>query len=333
MGSHDVLRLVKGLRIEAGLEEALRDGLRERLAELEADLATLKGIRGLLAARGVGDPGALQPLDESIRQWDEFCELLRGPWSADAETIHQMLRFAAIRSMALRAVSAHPGAQAALSTLAKPGSSFVFRGRKLAPPRCLFHSMARGCLAGRWKPGKCANFFCSGDPNVLSELRATLSFDEFVLANFVVASPAEILRAVEAELALGPEYHEPKVLLCLGDAAPELRGLLKRHFSRLVEPDVPPEYMVSSNELEVQLSQLGPGEALVVACRSVGGAALYELAIALDQHRARGEAVAFYLLADGYSGAGALPHPLWGDSEMSQPLGVLDLYLCDASAG
>ena len=137
---------------------------------------------------------------------------------------------------------------------------------------------------------------------------------------------------VGTELDLGPEYHEPKVLLCLGDATRELRGLLGRHFSRLVEPEVPPEYMVSSNELEGQLSRLESGEALVVTCGSVGGAALYELAIALDQYRARGEAVPFYLLAYSYSTAGALPHPLWGDSEMSQPLGVLDLYLCDTPA-
>ncbi len=332
MGSHDVLRLVKGLRLEEGLEGNLREGLAQRAVELRADLETIRGVRDLLSAMADGECRVdLEGLNKVIEQWDEFCALLEGPWPADAETLQEMLRFAGIRSQAMRALSPFPGAQAALTTLARPGSSFVFRGRRLAPPRCLFHSASRGCLAGRWKPGKCANFFCSGDPNVLAELRGTMSFDDFVLGNAVAASPEQIGRFVAAELHMGPQYVEPKVIVGLdGSAHTALLERLAAHYDELLHPPAAERFMMSSHELEALVEDLEPGQAAVVDCGAVDGDALYEAAIALDRFRARAQSVAFYLLARRYASPSVLPHPLWADCEMGQPLGAIDIYISDA---
>jgi len=184
-------------------------------------------------------------------------------------------------------------------------------------------------VAGRWKPGKCANFFCSGEPNVLQELRRAMSFEDFVLSNAAVISPQQAREAVEVELALGREFVEPKVFLGLEAAqAQELRQLLAAAYGRVLEP-LPRggRFVQSTVEVDRALGQLEPEEACLVECRATDGFALYELAVALDRRRAAGEAVALLVAAREFASLSPLPHPLWADAEMSQPLGVLDLYV------
>lgn len=334
MGSHDALRLVKGMALEPGREQIVREGLRERACELRADLDTLRGVRNLIAASPTSEQGDLGQLNSVLEDWEGFCDFIEGPWEADVETLHKMLHFAAIRALALRAVSAFPGGHAALSTLAKEGSSFKFRGRRIAPPRCLFHSLETGCLAGRWKPGKCANFFCAGEPNVLLELRNAMSFDDFVLGNADLVTPQQAVKAVALEFGLGREFVEPKVFIGVDDrTAEELQGVLASQYQRLIRPSVPSRrFLQSSAECEGMLEGLAEDEACLVRCDAIDGAALYELAIALDRHRAAGESVAFVLLARDIATPSALPHPLWADEQMSQPLGVLDLYVVGPQA-
>lgn len=329
MGSHDLRRLAKGLALEPGLEQLLRNGLGDRALELRADLETLQAVRRLLAASTeTREPGKLGQLDLCLSQWEDFCRLLESPWPADYHTLQTLLRFAGIRAAALRAIEAFPGAQAALSTLARPGSSFRFRGRRLAPPRCLFHSHQHGCLAGSWKPGKCANFFCVGDPNLIRELHQCLSFEDFVLGNARVVDEKFLLAAVALECRLGNEYVDAKIVL---GATPELetrlRDLLISAGRLLVDLPGGDHFMLSSSEISTVLESLEPAQVSVARCHSIDGAALYELAIALDQRRAAAEPVPFILLAETFHSPSPLPHPLWTDEEMSQPLGALDLYV------
>ena len=330
MGSHDALRLIKGMKLEPGREEAVRAGLSGRAGELRADLETLRAVRGLIAAADTDAARAgLETLDPLLDDWERFCQFLEGPWEVGEEALGEMQRFAGIRALALRALGAVEGAHAALSTFARKGSGFRFRGRRLAPPRCLFHSLEVGCLAGRWKPGKCANFFCSGAPNVLHELHKELSFDDFVLGNAEVVDAETALRAVSLEWELGRQYVEPKVFIGWDEAgADRLRSLLSVVGLRLVCPPTPGgRFMQSSAEVEQMLDALDEDEACLAQVEAVDGVALYELAVTLDRRRAAGEAVAFILLAADFAAPSALPHPLWADEQMSQPLGALDLYV------
>lgn len=329
MGSHDALRLIKGMKLEPGREEAVRAGLVGRARELRADLETLRSVRGLVAASGNAAQADLDKLDTLLDDWERFCEFLEGPWEVEEEALGQMQRFAGIRALALRVLGSVEGAHAALSTLAREGSGFRFRGRRLAPPRCLFHSLEGGCMAGRWKPGKCANFFCSGAPNVLHELHRELSFDDFVLGNAEVVDAETALRAVSLEWELGRRYVEPKVFIGWDEAgAARLRSLLSVVGLHLVGPPTPGgRFMQSSVEVEQMLDGLDETQACVAQVDAVDGVALYELAVTLDRRRAAGEAVAFILLAADFAAPSALPHPLWADEQMSQPLGALDLYV------
>lgn len=329
MGSHDALRLIKGMKLEPGREEAVRAGLVERARELRADLETLRSVRGLIAAADDTARPDLEKLDPLLDDWERFCEFLEGTWEVGEEALHEMQRFAGIRALVLRALGAVEGAHAALSTLAREGSGFRFRGRRLAPPRCLFHTLEAGCLAGRWKPGKCANFFCSGEPNVLHELHNELSFDDFVLGNAEVVDPETALRVVSLEWELGRQYVEPKVFIGWDEAgADRVRSLLSVVGLRIVSPPTPGgRFMQSSAEVERLLDGMDEAEACLAQVETVDGVALYELAVTLDRRRAAGEAVAFTLLAAEFSAPSALPHPLWADEQMSQPLGALDLYV------
>jgi len=329
MGTHDVLRLAKGTLLEEGREERLRAGLRARAAELRADLATLRNVRRLLAAAAQGNETDLANLDAALAAWEAFCETLEGSWDCSVGELRSMLRFAGIWAVTLRALGVFPGGHAALSTLAQAGSSFRFRGRRLAPPRCLFHSLAAGCLAGPWKPGKCANFFCAGVPNVLEELRAGLSFDDFVLGNAMVIPADRALEPVRVELALGREFVEPKVYVGLTpDARAALRELLAGAFGKVSEPLARAErFLLSTLESEAVVPRPDSDEVCWVEAQVIDGFALYELAVALDRHRAAAESVPLVVVAEEYVPLSSMPHPLWGDAEMSQPLGVLDLYV------
>lgn len=335
MGTRDVLRLVKGMVLDPGREALVREGLRERAQELRSDLETLQGVRALLAVASDEHGSDLAALDASLVQWEELCGALESAWTADVDSLRRMLRFAGIWAMTQQALRAFPGAYAALSTLARPGSSFRFRGRRLAPPRCLFHSLECGCLAGRWKPGKCANFFCAGEPNVLRELRQELGFEDFVLSNATLVAPEAALETVRLELRLGREYVEPKVFVGLDQEYQRaLRDLLAANYERIVEPlPAGGRFVQSVAEIEAVLGRLTPTDCCFIEAAVTDGFALYELAVALDRRRATGEAVALVVSAGALSPLSALAHPLWADAEMSQPLGVLDLYVVRPGAG
>lgn len=332
MGTHDARRLVRGMHLEEGRETAVREGLRNRAEQLRADLETLRGVAALLQQSAMADERKLAELSKLLDDWEQLCEYLEGPWAPTAEGLHRMLRFAGVWALTLRAVGAFPGGHAALSTLAKEGSGFRFRGRRLAPPRCLFHDLQAGCVAGRWKPGKCANFFCSGEPNLLRELRQGMSFDEFVLGNAEVVSADHALDLVRGELSLGREFAEPKVFIGLPEEHTEqLGGVLTGAYGAVDRSvETPESFTRSVFEWEKWLERVDPDHPVLVEFSSVNGPGLYELAIAVDMPRARGEAVPLVVAAHGYASAGPVAHPLWADEEMGQPLGVLDLYVIDA---
>ncbi|MDI9583066.1 MAG: hypothetical protein QM473_02455 [Acidobacteriota bacterium] len=329
VGSHDALRVIKGMALEPGRAGAVRDGLRERARELTADLDTLRAVRDLLRAANLGDQQQRDHLDSLIQQWEDFVTFISGPWDATPESLDEMLKFAGIRALVLRAIAAFPGGHSALANFAKEGSSFRFRGRRIAPPRCLFHSATRGCTLGRWKPGKCANFFCTGDPNILQELRSALSFERFVLGNSMVLSSQQAVALVKSELGLGHEYVEPKVFIQLPDEQfDEIRAALADSYGELAPLRLPAgRCMLSVSEWDELLAPLEHGGAAAVRCGSMEGAALYELAIALDLRRAQGIALPFVLVVDELAPEGPFPHPLWSDQQMSQPLGALDLFV------
>lgn len=329
MGSHDLLRLIKGMLLEEGRQDKVRRGLQERAREMRADIATIRRVKELLTSSSLASPTDLAELECLLGEWESVATLMEGQFAPREENLHALVRFAGVRAVTLRLLARIPGGHGALANFASEGSSFRFRGRRLAPPRCVFHSADGGCLAGRWKPGKCANFFCAGEPNVLKELRARLSFDEFVLSSLCPVTAEQALQAVDLELRLGRKYIEPKILVGLNTRDwTLLEGRLGGHFAHvLTPPPVEGRYLQSRTEIEGLLAPMHEDEALLVRCAEVDGAGLYELAIALDPHRQEGEAVAFYLVADTIATPSALAHPLWTDAEMSQPLGALDLYL------
>lgn len=329
MGSHDLLRFIKGMLLEEGRLDTVRRGLQERARELRADIATIRRVMELLGSSPLASKDDLEELARLVGEWETVADLMEHSFEPREEHLQTLMRFAGIRAVTLRLLAQIPGGHGALANLAQAGSSFRFRGRRLAPPRCVFHSADGGCLAGRWKPGKCANFFCAGEPNVLRELRARLSFDEFVLSSFLPVTAKQALEAVDLELRLGRRYVEPKIIVGLeAQALALLEARIAGFFSHVLSPPLAQgRYLQSRAEIEGLLEPMAGDEALVVRCRQIDGAGLYELALALDAHRQAGEAVAFYLSAEGIADRSPLAHPLWTDAEMSQPLGSLDLYL------
>jgi hypothetical protein len=329
MGSSDARRLYRGLRIEPGREELVRTGLRKRAEELIADLKALRNVAALVRLSvGEGRTAELAALDKCLDSWQAFCDNLIGEADLSPAGLIKLLQFSAIRSNCLRALREFEGAQSALVNLSRGSSSFRLSGRRVAAPRCLFHY--NGCLAGRWKPAKCANFFCAGTPNVLKEVAREMSFDEFVLANLAVTSPDELTVAIGLELDLGREFVEPKIVVGLPDPAREALGeQIRAAFGGNVRAETGSMFMWSTAEARGKLQALETDEALVMSFKSAGGAALYELAVAIDALRATGTSPALYLFIDHLAMPSPLAHPLWADSMMSQPLGSLDLYVVE----
>lgn len=327
MGGYDALRLAKGLILAPDLEGRVREGLRSRARELRADLATLERVRALIGQAGLGSEDDLGRLDATLEQWRKFCEFLDSPWPADVESLREMLKFAGIWAQATRAVASFPGGHAALANFAAEGSEFRFRGRRLAPPRCLFHSPDDGCLAGRWKPGKCANFLCAGEPNVLDRLREQFSFDDFVLGNAEVIAPDRVVALVEDELALGRQYAEPKVFLGAAPSVSDLmEEMLREAFGSITVLDlagVPGGLLV--DDWEGLLQDVGEDHGCLVRAPAMTGADLYELAIDVDLRRAEGLPLPFVVMVDRLA-TDAAAHPMWDGAMMRQPLGALDLF-------
>jgi hypothetical protein len=336
MGSQDVRRLVKGVRIEPGRAETVRAGLRLRSAELRADLQVIKRVADMLSQTSSGlsesDAAGLQ---RQIAEWESVCDFLESDFPLDFEHLVRLLLFSATRSNTLHALARYPGALSALVNLGRGSASFRFVHKRIAPPRCLYHvesagaGMAGGCVAGRWKPAKCANFFCPGDPNVLHSLREAMTFDDFVIAFALPATTTEALAAIRVELDLGPQYAEPKILIGYSPTLAEdlARGLTAAGMSPKVQT-VAGHFLRSTAEVCADLEALPPGSAPVILADSVDGASLYELAVALDRFRSAGRPQALFLLVSELKPKSFIPHPLWADEMMAQPLGSLDILLC-----
>ncbi len=331
MGSQDLLRLEKGLRLEEGREQIVREGLRRRSAELRVDLATINNVvewigQTLSAQR---EP-ELQVLRERSETWRDFCDFLESDFAMTRDNLRYLLRFSAIRHNVLRLVREFPNAQDRLIEMAEQqGASFRASGRRIAAPRCLFDM--DGCLAGPWKPAKCANFFCAGEPNVLREIAGEMSFDEFVLGNCQVSSTEKIVKAITVELELGRQYVAPKIVVGASqDLIDSTIGLLDSAYDAVeVKRQEATDFMLASAEAHTILNALPEDMAYIVVCNGVGSGALYELGVALDKLRVTGCALPFYLFAGEFDQPSALPHPLWADEVMSQPLGAVDLYVVE----
>lgn len=333
MGAQGLRRLARGLVLEPDLAARLREGLTERTVELRHDLRVAEKVLDLLGATSLG-PDARKALPELQRRVDDlrrFVGYLETDFPLDADGMTPLLHYSAIRHNLLRSLRQFPGAEAALSTLSRGRGSFAFRGRKLAPPRCIFHQGR--CLAENWKPIKCASFFCTNEPNLLAHCRAAMSFDEFVLAAVRVVSPEFVRKLLALETRLGPDYWEPKVII--GPEADgsqfheDLVALLSETRPRVKTQRAEGRFMKSTNEVLAEVRRLAPDETLVYLYQSVDGAALYELAVAMDRARGQDWHGGLVLLAQQLSERSFLAHPLWEDQMISQPLGGLEVYFCE----
>ena len=326
VGSHGVCRLYKGMRLDAGLDARVRAGLQVRADEMAADLDTILHVTEMLEI-GFGDQmaGQLADLRALTAEWRDFSDFVASDFELTPHNLKRLTQFSAVRHNLLRQLREFPGAEAALAGMSAPGGSFHFRGRKLAPPRCLFH--LDGCLLGRYRPVKCANFFCNGEPNLLAECHREVEFDEFVLANMYLEGFGFVEEMILLENDLGPDYWEPKVVFTTNEE--QRARLIELGTARGVGTDVqqlPEGFYLSTGELLELITAAGRDATLVFAAGSVGGPALYELAVALG--RAHNAAIlgGFILIAERFAAPSFMPHPMWSDGMMSQPLGSLDIY-------
>ena len=183
-------------------------------------------------------------------------------------------------------------------------------------------------IAGLWKPAKCANFFCVGEPNVLREIARQMSVDEFVLGNFLAAPEQNVLEAITLERELGPEYVTPKIVVgASDDLVAEVTQLLELSYDAVeIKRRRDAHFMLATAEAHTIFQALPEDMAYVLIHESVDSVALYELGVALDRLRAEGQALPVYLFAAEFRQPAVFSHPLWADEVMSQPLGALDLY-------
>ncbi|NPV48423.1 MAG: hypothetical protein HPY69_15905 [Armatimonadetes bacterium] len=333
MGVQGLRRLARGLTLEPDLATRLREGLAARTLELRHDLRVAEKVLDLLRASSLGAEAqdALPELQRRVDDLRRFVEYMETEFPLDVQGMTPLLHYSAIRHNLLRSLRRFPGAEAALSTLSRGQGSFAFRGRKLAPPRCIFHQDR--CLAESWKPIKCASFFCTNEPNLLAHCRQAMSFDEFVLAAVRVVSTDFVRKLLALDTRLGSDYWEPKVIIGPEAGAVEfhedLVALLTETRPRVKTQREEGRFMKSTNEVLADVRRLGAGETLVYVCQSVDGAALYELAVAMDRARGQDWHGGLVLLAQQLSEHSFLAHPLWEDQMISQPLGGLEVYFCE----
>lgn len=329
MGSQDLRLLLRDMLLDEEFALQVRAGLRERARELEADLHALERTAEQLRAAGAERdyPAEMASLGEGLERWRQFLDFLRSDFPLEYDQLTPLLQFAAVRSDVLNSLLRLPAGAQTLVRLSLGRASFRLAGpRRFAPPECLFYLSSVGCIAGEAKPAKCANFFCTGDPNVLGELRQQMSFDEFVLSYFAVTDITRLVQALRLEHALGDEFVRPKVVL--GASEDELRELEAVLTEVGCRPRVEHLHELSAQQvqqLEPELMRLRPPRALTHVCAALGGQALYELALVLDRVRLEDKHPP-YLLAVGALQPEPQPHPLWAEGMMAQPLGALDMY-------
>lgn len=333
MGVQGLRRLERGVTLEPGLALRLRVGLRQRREELAADLRVVERVADLLRATELPEEAreALPELERRVADLRHLVEYLATDFPLDVAGMTPLLHYTAVRHNLLRCLRVFPGAEAALSTLSRGQSSFAFRGRKQAPPRCIFHQDR--CLAEDYKPVKCASFFCTNEPNLLAHCREALSFDEFVLAQTRVVGRQFPGAMLELESRLGQEYWEPMVILGPEEATVEyqesLITLLTRTRPRVKVQRENGRFMKATNEVLTEVLAAPADQTLIYAVRSVDGAALYELAVAMDRAHGQGWQGGFVLLANDLAEKSFMPHPLWEDQMISQPLAGLEAYYCE----
>ena len=330
MGGQDLRRLIREMRLDADFEQQVRSGLRRVAVRLEIDLRVIREVAELIGAASANNrTDDMAELKRSVSDWGEFIDWLRSDFALEHSEMRRLLMFSAIRSNALNALARFPGGLGALVNLSGNEASFQFRGRRIAPPPCLFYLDESGCICDQAKPAKCANFFCAGVPNLLEELRTSLGFDDFVLANMSPATLDRILDTIELERDLGQEYIEPKIVL--GASEEEIDRIARRmgksgetvRLKRIERPG-----LRSAAEVEQELKAIPEGTGLIEVFPGINGNTLYELALALDRIRLRDEHPSYVLAATGLLTTPA-SHPLWDDRMMAQPLGVLDLFVIE----
>lgn len=333
MGMQGLRRLARGIILEPGLSTRLRDGLAARTLELRHDLRVAEKVLDLLRVSSLEEEAreALPELQRRVDDLRRFVEYMESEFPLDVQGMTPLLHYSAVRHNLLRSLRRFTGAEAALSTLSRGQGSFAFRGRKMAPPRCIFHQDR--CLAENWKPIKCASFFCTNEPNLLAHCRQTMSFDEFVLAAVRVVTTDFVRKLLALDTRLGPEYWEPKVII-----GPEAGGpQFHEDLVALLTATRPPvktkreegRFMRATNEVLAEIRRLRANETLVYVCQSVDGAALYELAVAMDRARGQDWHGGLVLLAQQLAEHSFLAHPFWEDQMISQPLGGLEIYFCE----
>lgn len=330
MGSQGLRRLYKGVLLDPAFAGRLREGLRLRREEVVSDLQVAQKVAQLLAAANLApdDRARLPELEQRLAELARFVDTMGQDFPLTIEGMSPLLLYSAVRSNLLRCVRQFPGGEAALTTLSQGRGSFRFRGRKMAPPRCIFHHDA--CLAEVWKPIKCASFFCASEPNLLACARAEMTFDEFVLAHLRPSTPEMVHSLVQLESDLGQAYWEPKVVIGPErDAGAFQEALLSalRRDRRVQVRREPGRFMRATREILQDLDALPDGQNLAIVCASLDGAALYELAVALDQARGAQWHGGLVVLAGELQEHSFMAHPLWEDEMISQPLGGLEVYL------
>lgn len=330
MGSQGLRRLYKGLLMDPEFGKRLRQGLHLRVEEVRQDLQVAEKVAQLLAEAKIApqDQDRLPELQQRLADLREFAEYMTGDFPMTAEGMSRLLLYSAVRSNLLRCMRQFPGGEAALTTLSQGQGSFRFRGRKMAPPRCIFHHDT--CLAEAWKPVKCASFFCASEPNLLVRLQQEMTFDEFVLANIWPSDPDWVRRLLRLENDLGAQYWEPKIIIG-PEQEPEayheeIIELLRERRQLQVRRE-PGRFMRATNEILAEVERLPEMQNIVYTCSTIDGAALYELAVALEQTRGNEWHGGLFVLAKELSEHSFMPHPLWQDEMISQPLGGLEVYL------
>lgn len=327
MGSQDLRRLARALALDPGLVARLREGLREKAAEVAADVAAGRHVLDLLRTSGQARDTDLAAAATRVDDLEALAGLLATDFPLDYEHLRRLTFHTALRHNMIRAFRAFEGGEGALTRFADEASSLHFRGRRLAPPRCIFHTLTLGCLAGRWKPAKCADFFCAADPSLLDALRECMDFDDFVLAGFETVTLPWLLELLSAEARLGPEYHEPLVLLGLSDDHVQLLShhLRQEGVPASVVRDGPPALTASAIE---RLGRGVPrGQALLLVLPALCASDLYEVAIGLDRLRQADEQRLIILVPREYVTPCRPAHPLWAEHTISQPIGYLERYL------
>lgn len=326
MGSQDLRRLVRGLALDQRLAEQLDQGLREKAEEVAADVAAAREVLRLVKSAGGADEAAVDTAERAVAQLEAFARTLAAGAPLDYEHLRQLTFHTALRHNVIRAFRAFAGGEGALARFAPQKSSFKFRGRRLAPPRCIFHTPSAGCLAGKWKPAKCANFFCTADPSLLDAIRERMDFDDFVLANFEPIDRGELRELLSCEAQLGPEYHEPLIVIGWGEEAAEvIAGWLVEAGVKVRVREAP--RAIDAEVVEEMAAVVPEGTAMVARIPTMRAEDVYEAAIGLDRLRQQGAQRLVVLLVQEYATPSLKPHPLWAEHTIAQPIGYLECYV------